>query len=243
MSAPREIRSRATFHGPMKMKVAKIVITRMAPIRMPLRRPMKKSSTTIDDRDRLDRGSTMKPSMATVDGGLGLYARRRPMSMPAGRKSGRGSPWSGLLDGLAHDDGVAALHRGDAETDGLHGRRTGSAPGSAARGSRAETVGDVPAGRSGSLSPVVAESAGSTRTPGRVLDAAPLGSIVDQLRVRTPPGRRPTAMFLLRSSRLDHGPLGAMPSWDIALAVGLDVDGLGARAPEHLHLGDVLDQQ
>ena len=81
ISAPREIRSSATSIGDIKIKVPAIVTISTKPIRIPLRSPMKNSSTTITMATAWSRLTT-NPLMATVTASDCMDTI--PASMPTG---------------------------------------------------------------------------------------------------------------------------------------------------------------
>ena len=96
ISAPREIRSSATSIGAIKMKVPAIVTISTKPISMPLRSPMKNSSTIMTMATASSKLIT-KPLMATVTASDCIDTI--PASMPTGscprnvtRRCSRASP-------------------------------------------------------------------------------------------------------------------------------------------------------
>ena len=110
ISAPSEMRSRATPIGPRKMNVPAIVSRRMKPIRRPLRTPMKNSSTTTDDRDGLQQA--VQEARDRGRDRLGL--QRHHAELDAERKLTLDLAGS-RHEGLAHRDHVAPADRGDSE--------------------------------------------------------------------------------------------------------------------------------
>ena len=117
ISAPREMRSRATPQGSRKMKLPTIVSTSTKPISTPLRRPMKKSSTTITISTAWSR-LPVKPWIAAVT--AADCSETIPTSMPSGNwawssaaRAARASPMTTTLPpeigGDAQADGRLAV--------------------------------------------------------------------------------------------------------------------------------------
>ena len=112
-SAPSEIRSRATFHGPMKMNVDRIVSARTAPMISALRRPMNSSEHDYNDHDSLDQAD-----QKTVDCNRDRVGLKRDDAEIHAQRDPFAQLVHARLDRFAHLNHVAASSGGDAQADG-----------------------------------------------------------------------------------------------------------------------------